>query len=250
MKKTYIIFIAIIALLVLGYVAFITIGTPVEQQSGPASYKNEALGLTFAYRAGPNGYVVEESTPADTTQPLVRSIVLIRSEDAAKGMPAGGEGPATITVSVYKNEKKQWPQTWADENPQYSNINLKQGAVSEAVVGGANAIRYMADGLYASENVVVAHGEYIYVLSGMFMDENSTLRKDFAPLVESVAFIPTPTTQAKINIDAVCQGALAYMTFPDAASAEVFVAECKEGKHPEVIEQYKAQMNLGDGATI
>jgi len=56
--------------------------------------------------------------------------------------------------------------------------------------------------------------------------------------------------QGKINIDAVCEGALAYMTFPDAASAEVFVAECKEGKHPEVIEHYKAQMGLGEGAEI
>jgi hypothetical protein len=57
-------------------------------------------------------------------------------------------------------------------------------------------------------------------------------------------------SNAKINVDAVCQGALAYMTFPDAAAAEVFVGECKEGKHPEVIEKYKADMNLGDGAAI
>lgn len=58
------------------------------------------------------------------------------------------------------------------------------------------------------------------------------------------------SSNAKINIDAVCQGALAYMTFPDAASAEVFVSDCKEGKYPEVIERYKAEMNLGDGAAI
>jgi len=57
-------------------------------------------------------------------------------------------------------------------------------------------------------------------------------------------------SQAKINIDAVCQGALAYMTFPDGAAAEKFVAECKEGKHPEVIEKYRADMNLGAGAAI
>ncbi|MEN9390265.1 MAG: hypothetical protein RLZZ283_365 [Candidatus Parcubacteria bacterium] len=60
---------------------------------------------------------------------------------------------------------------------------------------------------------------------------------------------PAPAS-AKLNINAVCEGALAYMTFPDAAAADLFVAECKEGKHPEVIEQYKEQMNLGDGATI
>lgn len=56
--------------------------------------------------------------------------------------------------------------------------------------------------------------------------------------------------QGKLDINVICEGALAYMTFPDAASADQFVAECKEGKHPEVIEQYKAQMNLGDGAAL
>lgn len=55
---------------------------------------------------------------------------------------------------------------------------------------------------------------------------------------------------AKININAVCDGALAYMTFPDGDAAAKFVAECKEGKHPEVIEKYKADMNLGGGAQI
>ncbi len=56
--------------------------------------------------------------------------------------------------------------------------------------------------------------------------------------------------QGKLNINGICEGALAYMTFADGASAEKFVAECKDGKHPEVIEQYKAQMGLGDGAAI
>ncbi len=56
--------------------------------------------------------------------------------------------------------------------------------------------------------------------------------------------------QGKIDIDAVCEGALAYMSFPDGASADLFVEECKEGKHPEVIEKFKADMNLGAGANI
>lgn len=55
---------------------------------------------------------------------------------------------------------------------------------------------------------------------------------------------------AKIDINAVCEGALAYMTFPDGASADAFVAECKEGKRPEVIEKYKSDMGLGAGAEI
>ena len=59
-----------------------------------------------------------------------------------------------------------------------------------------------------------------------------------------------PVGNAKININAVCEGALAYMSFPDGASADKFVQDCKDGKHPEVIEKYKADMGLGDGAAI
>ena len=61
---------------------------------------------------------------------------------------------------------------------------------------------------------------------------------------------PAPVSSGKLNITVVCESALAYMTFPDSASADTFIAECKEGKHPEVIKHYKAQMGLGDGAAI
>lgn len=62
--------------------------------------------------------------------------------------------------------------------------------------------------------------------------------------------IQPDTTAGKIDINAVCEGALAYMTFTDGASADAFVAECKEGKHPEVIDQYIENLGLGDGAAI
>jgi hypothetical protein len=56
--------------------------------------------------------------------------------------------------------------------------------------------------------------------------------------------------QGKLDINAICDGALAYMTFPDGDAAAAFVAECKEGKRPEVIERYKQDMGLGDDAAI
>ncbi len=57
-------------------------------------------------------------------------------------------------------------------------------------------------------------------------------------------------SQGKLNIDVVCTSALTYMTFENGEAADKFVSECKEGKHPDVIERYKQDMNLGDGATI
>ena len=62
--------------------------------------------------------------------------------------------------------------------------------------------------------------------------------------------IQSAQSSGKLNINEVCQSALLYMTFVDSASADAFVLECTQGKHPEVIEQFKAQMNLGDGAAI
>jgi hypothetical protein len=54
----------------------------------------------------------------------------------------------------------------------------------------------------------------------------------------------------KLNIDIVCRNALSYTDFPDAASANVFIEECKQGMHPEVIERYKSDMGVGDGRAI
>jgi hypothetical protein len=56
--------------------------------------------------------------------------------------------------------------------------------------------------------------------------------------------------KGKLNINLVCEQATSYMKFADAKSADAFITECKEGKHPEVIEKYKADLNLGDGAKI
>ena len=61
--------------------------------------------------------------------------------------------------------------------------------------------------------------------------------------------LESSSASGKININVVCEGALAYMTFPDSAAADAFVSACKEGKHPEVIERYKAGL-WHDGAAI
>jgi hypothetical protein len=72
----------------------------------------------------------------------------------------------------------------------------------------------------------------------------------------TAVFDPKPTAPAaqmekqaslgKIDMDVICEGALAYMTFADGAKADAFVADCKVGKHPEVVEQYLKNMNLDE----
>ena len=76
----------------------------------------------------------------------------------------------------------------------------------------------------------------------------SAVYKKVSPGTEKT---PINTTfQGKLNIDLVCENSISYMRFKDSDSANKFVSECKEGKHPEVIEKYKTDLNLGEGVKI
>jgi hypothetical protein len=58
-----------------------------------------------------------------------------------------------------------------------------------------------------------------------------------------------PPQQMKIDVRVACESALMYTSFTDGAGAEAFVADCVDGKHPEVIERYIQEMGV-DGALI
>ena len=248
MKKTIL---SIIILLGIGALAYLmlTLQKNTEKKPEPenTTYTNSELGVSFVV---PAGYTTKEISPTNSSD-LIKTISIISNDDAQKDTPSGGEGPVSITVNAFKNARKQFPTAWAQKNTQYSNLNLKTSSISEKVVGGANAIGYTADGLYPAEVVVVAHGDFMYVITGQFTDPQSPMRATFQNIINSLNFIPTPgQVSGKIDINAVCQGALAYTTFTDGASAEKFVQDCTEGKHPEVIEKFKADSGLGDGAAI
>ncbi len=216
-----------------------------------AVYSNPEIGLTFTYRTGPEGYVLTETSPSspDLSNAL-RTIILTPATDANLPEPEAGESAPVMTIIVYPNPDMT-PSEWVYEldgagNPQ---------DIKDVVVGGAKAVSYKMDGLYASESIVVTYGVNAYVFSGEYIDAESQLKKDFAPLVESVRFIEIVDNAAgapvsgKLDINAVCDGALAYMSFPSGKEADAFLVECKAGNRPEVIEKYKQDNGL-DGATI
>jgi hypothetical protein len=71
------------------------------------------------------------------------------------------------------------------------------------------------------------------------------MKKDMSPIEKG-----NPQQAGKIDPRVACNSALAYMTFPAGGAAEVFVQECIEGKHPEVIERYKADLGIDASAQI
>lgn len=114
---------------------------------------------------------------------------------------------------------------------------LNFGESAHAMAQFQSGEHVTADGFVVNKIVLNTNQWDKYVMEGIF-----TITKITSPV--------PPQAQAKINIDAVCKGALAYMSFPDGASSDAFVKDCVDGKHPEVIERYKASLNLGDGAAI
>lgn len=63
-----------------------------------------------------------------------------------------------------------------------------------------------------------------------------------------------PGMAGKLDINEICNGALAYMTFESGEAADAFVQECIAGEHPEVVQDYMQQMQsengMVDGAAI
>jgi hypothetical protein len=153
-------------------------------------YTDGKIGLSFEYDDSGEGYRLDVLPSGGDTH--VKTIVLTDraayAEVIASEVPR--EGPPTITIQVFKNENREWSRKWADSHIQASNINLLMGEVTDTVIGGANAVRYTADGLYPTDTVVVAHGSHVYVISGSYMDETSPTRIDFEPLLQSLTFIP------------------------------------------------------------
>lgn len=230
-----------------------SIEEPREEVNGEVSlFEMKDVGLAFGYAEGE--YVLEEKTSESSdNDELKKHIILTPYADYqdAKNRE-GGEGSPHLSLMVYENVSKESPSVWIDNNKSASNIDLAITVPKEEVVAGANALSYTIDGLYLTDVYVIASNGYIYVASSSYIDDQSKTIVDFKGWLDSFTFIPTEgndTSNLKLDIKAVCENALIYMTFENGEAADAFVNECVEGKHPEVIERYIKDNNL-EGATI
>ncbi|RJQ35052.1 hypothetical protein C4556_00875 [Candidatus Parcubacteria bacterium] len=154
-------------------------------------YTNENIGFSFEYRERPQGYFLQEPRGTDEHPDFVKALVLTNKQEYEELLQStnGREGPPTITTLIFNNPERLSPSAWADANPGLSNIGLIRGEVVETSVAGAPAIRYAADGLYLSDNVIIANGSYIYAITGFYLEEDSRIREDFEPFLHSITFM-------------------------------------------------------------
>lgn len=84
---------------------------------------------------------------------------------------------------------------------------------------------------------------FFFWLSSLIVIEIDSQSTPLTPVIETT----TPT--GKMDPRVACESALIYTTFETGEQADMFVAECVEGKYPEVINRYIETLEL-DGATI
>lgn len=152
------------------------------------------VGFRFEYPKGPDGYLdTGEGFTFSDDPSFIKGIMLVNKKEyeAMKENTEPREGPPTIQIQVYRNPERQQSAVWLDSHPQETNINLAVSEPGEASVGGVTALRFTADGLYASDVYVVTVGEYVFLLRGEYIDKNSDIYRTFTDIVDNFEFIPT-----------------------------------------------------------
>jgi hypothetical protein len=150
---------------------------------------DEAQGISFVYRRNPDGYVLNPIVEPQGTAHFLKGYHLVLAEDAANQI-ADSEGPPSIDIRIFKNPDLLAPRVWASAHGQISNIEFASGAVADIVFKDAPGIRYMSDGLYTTDTILVGTQKRLYLISGSFSDIDSLIRDDFLDVIEMVEFMP------------------------------------------------------------
>ncbi len=191
MKKALIIFI-VAALLVAGAAAAWFVSSTWKPASSPqpgveagAPFVFDDAGLYFQY---PRMYVFE-SYPLNDESVSWTSLMLIRAADKASAEANGAsEGPVFINVGIFPNPDHETIESWVQNSP-HSNFALsKDQKMNATTLGGQKAYSYEHSGLFESDAIAVAHGDFIYLFEGSWADAHDTIRSDFQNLLKTVTF--------------------------------------------------------------
>ncbi len=148
-----------------------------------AEYKNDAGGFSFQYRQEPDGYVVlDQLAGAETENPgVLAAVTLMFSTDQAELAAATGprEAPPTLNIAVIENPEKYTLQEWVEMQSGYSNLCVLFDSAQKVDIDGHEGVRFMSDGLYPLQNIVVAADDKVFVLIGAYLDTESQIYRDF-----------------------------------------------------------------------
>ena len=231
--KTILLVLALIFMLaIIGGMAYLTnkLTPPVNNTPVPVdtsvTYTNAEYGFSFFLPESWTGYTVTSET--------------------WEGSPLGA-GEAQSGPRLFIRHPK-----WTAEAP-YEDLPILVFTIPQWDAYVAEEFAVGAAPILASE--LGRNNQYMFALPARWDFDYSLGVEEARNIIASrplrIFDVPAPApAQGKLNINLVCEQATETMRFADAESREAFIADCVAGRHPEMIEKYKADMNLGAGAEL
>lgn len=160
-----------------------------------ARHTDLPLNFSIEYRISPDGYVAVPLNLSNESQ-AVGGISFYDKEEYAEFIASSvaREGPPGITIEVFENTNTETAREWVENNPRSNYADGNE--ISEIGIGGLPAAMYVWSGLYEADAIVVATNDYVYMMSGTWIDATSALRDDFLEFantfmtLDGVAHIP------------------------------------------------------------
>ena len=153
---------------------------PTEEQ-----YSSSTYDLRFVY---PDYYVLAEKKTGSAERNQY-DIVLTADKEFDRESVSPTEGPVSIVVSVYQNNLDNLTAKQFIETTSYSNFKQSpDGVITPVQLAGKQGYWYLSDGLYRGERIVVAEGDWIYMLSVTYGSSSDQIWKDYRELLKTVRF--------------------------------------------------------------
>jgi hypothetical protein len=182
MKRTVLSLLALALILVFGYVSFSRVSSP--SQVSVQHYGSDRYGLSFEY---PATYRLQESD-SPSGERLRHTITLTRAADLP--LPEAGEGPPTITIDLYQNDRDAYTtERWIRDS---SSSNFKLGAerLATTTISGSEALSYRWSGLYEGTTIAIARPAWVYAFTVTYMQPGDDIVQDFVRVRDSVRLAP------------------------------------------------------------
>jgi hypothetical protein len=139
-------------------------------------------GVQFQY---PDRYELSSRTEGNAERQWDTLVLLPKNYTA----PQYGEGPPTISMSVFQNPEGLSAAEWVrgDERSNWKLI-VDDRASTTTTVGGLPALWYHFSGLYETDSVAVSANGKIFLFSVGWLEPQDQTRTDFQTLLKSVQF--------------------------------------------------------------
>ncbi len=190
MKSGLNIFLIIVAIIALAFgSAFLVSRYLVSKLDGRGTVQTPSMmqysseeGVSFMY---PDTYELSSHTSTKNGQHW-DSLVLLPKGYVA---PQDGEGPPSITMSVFPNTEGLGLEAWI-KNDARSNYQLStDGKLTSILIDGEPALVYAHSGLYEADAIAVEHNGKIFLFEAGWQSTQDTIRADFKRLYSSINFL-------------------------------------------------------------